>query len=171
MKTPVIILGKGPTSGNVLQYYPQLDRGEMELWTLNDLRHPKATLHFELHLPLHHDVSDLMIPIVFHPHTANRELPARGLKFNEDKLNKLFDGHLQRGHKPFINNTISYMLVHNLLTNASPIILLGVDFVNPDETRKRERESLLYWIGIYHGLGVKILYPGHNLAWVDEIYN
>src|SRR3990167_4971493 len=60
---------------------------------------------------------------------------------------------------PYLNNTISYMIAHALLSGAKEIDIYGVNQASSGEYFY-EKASVEYWLGIANGRGVKITING-----------
>lgn len=62
---------------------------------------------------------------------------------------------------PYFSNTICYMIAYALLQNPEEIEIYGVNQAGSHEYHE-ERSAVEYWLGIAHGLGVKVTLHGKH---------
>ncbi len=146
----IIIMGKGRGRRDPL---PLRVGPGVELWTLNDDRHPEATAHFEVHWPRRHDTSDLLVPV--YVWSGAPEVRPNELRYPVEVVGARFD--LRPGHR-MLGCTVACMLALACLWRPGRILLPGVTYPEglPEKYRE-QKKSVEFWLGVARcGLGIRV---------------
>lgn len=140
----VVILGKGRSRP---QAQIAIERCEAigarwELWTLNDLHHPAATAHFEIHSPRHHPTEHLTIPVYIDP--AERPGSRFEIPYPLHLVELAFPLPPWRSA---LTCAIPYMLALAILAGPRRIALPGVDMNGIARERWQEIPGIAFFIG------------------------
>lgn len=156
----LIILGKGPTAVFADDYLKAVKGAE--LWTLNEVVHPAAALHFDIHedrrfWQSYDDISCGWCVSPFAPVTAMKPRMARF------PLLECF----QAFGSAYFECSIDYMLALALLRKLrgqkawKRIWLPGCDMA--DGRHFGFRAGTHFWLGLARGLGVELKIPGPSM--------
>lgn len=177
----VAIIGKAPSSRMLAPY----DDDSWEIWGLSNCYSfcPRVSRSFELH-----DLEEgakrwddgyktwLASQHKF-PLYVQREslLAPHAVPFPRERCEREAQRFSPPGHRPYINNSVSWMILLAIAEGATEIGLFGVDMAQHGKNLKSEyahqRPSCEFWLGVAAGLGIKISVPEQSdLLKISKLY-
>ena len=151
-----------------------------EIWGLNELYMmiPRWTRWFELHTRSVYEADKnrtndhiyalraMTCPVYMHQHYD--DIPM-SVAYPLNEIARAFPSPAE-GSRPYLTNSISYMLALAIYENFQEIMIAGVDMAH-DTEYGTQRPSCEYYIGIAQGRGVKVTMPPEcELLKTDFLY-
>ncbi len=145
------------------------DDPEFEIWGLNELYQfiPRWDRWFEIHSRAAYEadkkriddhvgrLKQMTCPIYMQQHWE--DIP-NSVPYPLDAVSKAFPNPAGDSWRPYLTNSISYMIALAILENVGEIHIYGVD-MSHDTEYGHQKPSCEYYVGVAQGRGIKVYVP------------